>query len=222
MIGINLKRKTNKIILKLLIILVILNIILSFTNIGNKSYARRRQERTLEFNRLVIDNNIRPDGTIEVTETINVTHQRYNTVNRVFGKGVTKDNIQNVKVYDMFRNELKINEVLEKQQFGSYHFGEYNGNLEYGIGLSYSSVKKKEQFVIKYELKGAVTKYLDKTEVYYKPIDAKMNIDINDFEFNIYYDEKAKEIIKSNVYNPYLYNSQFTLPANLEINGEKL
>lgn len=222
MIEIKRNKKYNNIILKLLIVLVILNIILSFTNIGNKSYARRRQERTLEFDSVLIENIIRPDGTIEVTETINVTHQRYNTVNRVFGKGVTKENVQNVKVYDMFRNELKMNEVLEKQQFGYYHFGEYNGNLEYGIGLSYSNYKKKEQFVIKYDLKGAITKYQDKTEIYYKPIDAKMNAPINDFEFDIYYDIESKKVKKSSVYNPYAYNSQFTLPANLEINGEKL
>ena len=153
------------------------------------------------------DIKILENGNLKITEIWDAKYRGdITTMYRSFGRGVLKDNVLSPKVYKL-NNKVDFNNIdiekekeaskvfsevpfKEKQSFGNYHLGVYEGRLEIGWGIDKD--KKEDVYLFEYELNGASVLNKDSSEIFHRFID-KNSINTDKLMLRIGHETKMLE-----------------------------
>lgn len=154
-----------------------------------------------------VDIKILENGNLKITEIWDAKYREdITTMYRSFGKGVLKENVLNPKVYKL-NNKIDFNNIdiekekeaskvfnevpfKEKQSFGNYHLGVYEGRLEIGWGID--KEKKEDVYLFEYILSGASVLNKDSSEIFHRLID-KNSINTDKLMLRIGHETKMLE-----------------------------
>ena len=136
----------------------------------------------LHLRNLDFDVNIKEDGSMDVTETWNISIENTNTLFKTFKTDRKKySSISNVHVSEIYQGiESKFNQVdsLMYHVTRNCYYGLINneGNFEiaWGVGLDDSSAMK--TYKISYTVKDAIAKYSDYAELYWQFVGSDFEI----------------------------------------------
>lgn len=153
-------------------IVIIVALLLGSTNV----------EASLRLRELDFDVKLNEDGSMDVTETWDISISETNTLYKTFKIDKNKyDSITNFSVKEITPKRNKIFDVSRSWQYHlpkDYYFGGINEDGEYevswGVGLDNSSATR--QYEISYTVTGAVHKYGDCAELYWQLIGANFQV----------------------------------------------
>lgn len=186
-------KKTKKILYILALTAVFLLIGTIKSNAGN-----------LELNKLDFNAQINSDGSMDATETWNISIQSTNTLYKTFKTDSSKySEITNVTVKDITGGQnLSFTKVdnwayhVEKNHYYGTENEDGDFEIGWGVGLDNSSGIRK--YEISYTVKDAITKYNDYAELYWQFIGKDFEINAKDIKGTVYLPSNAtnKEDIK--------------------------
>lgn len=181
-----------------LIFILVIFLILSFSNISNASSSN------LLLNNLDFIAQINEDGSMTVTENWDINIEDTNTLYKTFKTDKSKySSIENVEVKDVTNGA---NKSLLKSNYWAYHMskGQYfggmnsDGKFEIAWGVGLEDKRETRKYEIKYVVKDAIAKYSDYAELYWQFIGQDFEVSAKNVTGTIYLPSNAnsKEEIK--------------------------
>ena len=153
---------------------------------------------SLYLNNLDFNAQIKNDGSMDVTETWEITIQNTNTLYKSFKTDKNKySSISNVTVKEI-TNENQTTNFIKTDEWAyhvekGYYYGTNNDEddfeIGWGVGLDTATASKKYQ--ISYTIKDAITKYNDYAELYWQFVGKNFEINANKITGTIYLPAEA-------------------------------